>query len=113
MILADEAATMAAGGKLAGLLRAGDVVTMTGDLGAGKTTFVRGVLEALGHQGEVPSPTFAMVQPPPWGTSSGRPCATGSGRRTSSDARPGEPGAGREPLGQGAATDVADSVDAA
>jgi tRNA threonylcarbamoyladenosine biosynthesis protein TsaE len=63
MILADESATKAAGAKLAGLLRAGDVVTMTGDLGAGKTTFVRGVLGALGHQGEVPSPTFAIVQP--------------------------------------------------
>jgi tRNA threonylcarbamoyladenosine biosynthesis protein TsaE len=63
MILADEAATMAAGRKLAGLLRPGDVVTMTGDLGAGKTTLVRGLLEALGHQGEVPSPTFAIVQP--------------------------------------------------
>ena len=63
MILADEAATTAAGRKLAGLLRPGDVVTLTGDLGAGKTTLVRGVLEALGHQGEVPSPTFAIVQP--------------------------------------------------
>ena len=63
MILADEAATMAAGRKLAGLLRPGDVVTMTGDLGAGKTTLVRGLLEALGQQGEVPSPTFAIVQP--------------------------------------------------
>jgi tRNA threonylcarbamoyladenosine biosynthesis protein TsaE len=63
MILADEAATMAAGRKLAGLLRSGDVVTMTGDLGAGKTTLVRGLLDALGHQGEVPSPTFAIVQP--------------------------------------------------
>ena len=63
MILADEAATLAAGATLAGLLRAGDVVTMTGDLGAGKTTLVRGLLQALGHVGEVPSPSFAIVQP--------------------------------------------------
>lgn len=63
MTLADEAATIAAGEKLAKLLRPGDVVAMTGDLGAGKTTLVRGLLQALGHDGEVPSPTFAIVQP--------------------------------------------------
>ena len=63
MTLADEAATIAAGERLASLLRPGDVVTMTGDLGAGKTTLVRGLLQALGHEGEVPSPTFAIVQP--------------------------------------------------
>ena len=63
MILADEAATAATGAALAGLLHAGDVVTMTGDLGAGKTTLVRGLLDALGHEGEVPSPSFAIVQP--------------------------------------------------
>ena len=63
MTLADEAATRTVGAKLAAILRTGDVVTMTGDLGAGKTTLVRGLLEALGHAGEVPSPTFAIVQP--------------------------------------------------
>ena len=63
MNLADEAATIAIGARLARVLRAGDIVTMTGDLGAGKTTLVRGLLEALGHQGEVPSPSFAIVQP--------------------------------------------------
>jgi tRNA threonylcarbamoyladenosine biosynthesis protein TsaE len=63
MILDDEAATVAAGAALAGQLRAGDVVTMTGDLGAGKTTLVRGLLHALCHEGEVPSPSFAIVQP--------------------------------------------------
>ena len=63
MILEDEAATVAAGAALASKLRPGDVVTMAGDLGAGKTTFVRGLLHALGHGGEVPSPSFAIVQP--------------------------------------------------
>ena len=63
MILADESATLDAGGQLARLLRAGDVVTLSGPLSAGKTTFVRGVIAALGHDGEVPSPSFAIVQP--------------------------------------------------
>jgi tRNA threonylcarbamoyladenosine biosynthesis protein TsaE len=63
MTLTDEAATLAVGARLASLLKPGDVVTMTGDLGAGKTTLVRGLLQALGHEGEVPSPSFAIVQP--------------------------------------------------
>jgi len=63
MILADEAATRAVGARLAKLLRAGDVVLLDGPLGAGKTTLVRGLLAALGHSGEVPSPSFALVQP--------------------------------------------------
>ena len=50
------------GQRLAALLRPGDVVTLEGDLGAGKTTFARGLLRGLGHQGEVPSPTFAILQ---------------------------------------------------
>ena len=63
MILADEEATMAAGAMLAKVVRAGDVITLSGPLGAGKTSFARGFLAALGHQGEVPSPSFAIVQP--------------------------------------------------
>ena len=63
MILTDEAATAAAGAKLAAALRAGDVVALSGPLGAGKTSLVRALLHAAGHQGEVPSPTFAIVQP--------------------------------------------------
>ncbi len=63
MILADEAATRAIGATLAPLLKIGDVILLDGPLGAGKTTLVRGLIEALGHDGEVPSPTFAIVQP--------------------------------------------------
>ncbi|MEH3104754.1 MAG: tRNA (adenosine(37)-N6)-threonylcarbamoyltransferase complex ATPase subunit type 1 TsaE [Sphingomonas phyllosphaerae] len=61
--LADAIATAAAGARLAEVLRAGDVVTLTGGLGAGKTTLARGLLAALGLAGEAPSPTFAIVQP--------------------------------------------------
>lgn len=63
MKLKNEAATLAFGGKLANALKAGDVVTLSGPLSAGKTTLVRGLLAALGHPGEVPSPSFAIVQP--------------------------------------------------
>lgn len=63
MILKDEKATLSLGRKLAPLLRAGDIVTLSGALSAGKTTLVRGLLGALGHNGEVPSPSFAIVQP--------------------------------------------------
>ncbi len=63
MILRDEAATDDVGRRLAGILRAGDVVTLSGPLGVGKTALARAVLHALGHSGDVPSPTFAIVQP--------------------------------------------------
>lgn len=63
MILASEADTAAVGGELAGRLRAGDVVALSGPLGVGKTALVRAVLRSAGHAGEVPSPTFAIVQP--------------------------------------------------
>ncbi|CAA9490276.1 MAG: tRNA threonylcarbamoyladenosine biosynthesis protein TsaE [uncultured Sphingomonas sp.] len=63
MILADEAATLQAGARLAGAARAGDVITLSGALGAGKTTLARGFIAALGHTGDVPSPSFAIVQP--------------------------------------------------
>jgi len=63
MILADESATHEVGRRLAEVLRAGDVVALSGPLGVGKTELVRAVLAALGHDGEVPSPTFAIVQP--------------------------------------------------
>jgi tRNA threonylcarbamoyladenosine biosynthesis protein TsaE len=63
MILADEPATAAAGAALAHVVKPGDVVTLSGPLGVGKTALARGLLAALGHVGEVPSPSFAIVQP--------------------------------------------------
>jgi tRNA threonylcarbamoyladenosine biosynthesis protein TsaE len=60
--LEDEAATAALAGSLAAVLRRGDVVALSGDLGAGKTSFARGVIHALGWHGEVPSPTYTLVQ---------------------------------------------------
>jgi tRNA threonylcarbamoyladenosine biosynthesis protein TsaE len=63
MILEDEEATAGLGGKLAGLARPGDVITLSGPLGVGKTALARGFIAALGHAGEVPSPSFAIVQP--------------------------------------------------
>jgi tRNA threonylcarbamoyladenosine biosynthesis protein TsaE len=62
MILADEAATLALGADLASIVRPGDVITLSGVLGAGKTTLARGLLAALGLAGEAPSPTFAIIQ---------------------------------------------------
>jgi tRNA threonylcarbamoyladenosine biosynthesis protein TsaE len=75
--LADEAATSSLATRLCGQLRQGDVVALSGDLGAGKTAFARAFIQALGEkQGtpidEVPSPTFTIVQiydeldPPVW-----------------------------------------------
>lgn len=63
MILASEEQTAQAGASLARLVRAGDMITLSGPLGVGKTAFVRGLLRALGHAGDVPSPSFAIVQP--------------------------------------------------
>jgi tRNA threonylcarbamoyladenosine biosynthesis protein TsaE len=58
----DENGLRAIGARLASVLRAGDVIALSGELGAGKTTLARAILEALGHLGEVPSPTFTLVQ---------------------------------------------------
>lgn len=63
MILLDEAATRNLGARLARAARAADVITLAGPLGVGKTSLARGFISALGHEGEVPSPSFAIVQP--------------------------------------------------
>ena len=63
MILHSEKETAQLGAKLARLAKAGDVITLSGSLGVGKTALARGFIAALGHQGEVPSPSFSIVQP--------------------------------------------------
>ncbi len=63
LILPDEAATARLAAALAAALRPGDTIALSGDLGAGKSTLARHVLKALGWPGEVPSPTFTLVQP--------------------------------------------------
>lgn len=61
--LSGEARTLALGGALGVRLRPGDVVALHGDLGTGKTTLVRGLVQALLGEGEeVPSPTYTLVQ---------------------------------------------------
>ena len=60
--LPDPAAMAAFGARIAGRLRPGDVVALSGGLGAGKTTLARAIISALGHAGEVPSPTFTILE---------------------------------------------------
>ncbi|NUQ17592.1 MAG: tRNA (adenosine(37)-N6)-threonylcarbamoyltransferase complex ATPase subunit type 1 TsaE [Sphingomonas sp.] len=63
MIVGDEAETARLGARLAAIARPGDVITLSGPLGVGKTALARGFIAALGHKGDVPSPSFAIVQP--------------------------------------------------
>lgn len=61
-VLATPEDTRAFGEELAALLRAGDVVILTGDLGAGKTTLTQGLAEGLGVRGPITSPTFVIAR---------------------------------------------------
>lgn len=60
--LADEAATLALGAEIAPILRPGLIIFLSGDLGAGKTTLVRGILRGLGYVDKVKSPTYNLVE---------------------------------------------------
>ncbi len=66
VFLADEAATAALGRQFLSVLPedlAGWTVLLSGELGAGKSTFARALIKAAGHSGPVPSPTYTLVEP--------------------------------------------------
>lgn len=60
--LPDLAAMEELGARIAAQVKPGDVVALEGGLGAGKTTLSRAILAAIGHEAEVPSPTFTIIE---------------------------------------------------
>ena len=61
--LADEAATIAFGQRLAKAINSKGLLTLSGNLGSGKTTLSRGLIQSYGHSGAVKSPTYTLVEP--------------------------------------------------
>lgn len=65
--LKSDSDTLALGARLGSVLRDGDIVRLTGDLGAGKTTLARGLIQSRLGEIDVPSPTYTLVQTYEWG----------------------------------------------
>jgi tRNA threonylcarbamoyladenosine biosynthesis protein TsaE len=96
------AAMRALGGRLAGLLRAGDLVILIGGLGAGKTTLVQGIGAGLGVRGPVTSPTFVIARVHP-SLSGGPDLVHADAYRLTSPAEVDRPWTPRSPWSSGAA----------